>query len=139
MIFFFKVRSNSCRFECLWKYTLLKWKIFQYVKGCFKTSTCFCRILTRMLQGPRLLFWLKLFISFSISDSRTGLMKNEFTIFFLKYVLKGLFPFGILAARFEPTLTKKSLNISAMQFLFIITFPFTVNEFRVVLSLDFSL
>ena len=58
-------------------------------------------------------------------------MKNEFTTLFLKYVLKGLFPFGILEARFEPTLTKKSLNISPMQFLFVITFPFKINEFGV--------
>ena len=65
-------------------------------------------------------------------------MKNEFRTLFLIYVLKGLFPFGILDARFEPTLTKKSLNISAMQFLFMITFPFTINEFGVVLSLDFN-
>ena len=57
-------------------------------------------------------------------------MRNEFTALFLKYVLKGFFPFGILDARFEPTLTKKLLNISAMQFLFAITFPFTPkNDF----------
>ena len=65
-------------------------------------------------------------------------MKNEFTTLFLKYVLKGLFPFAILDARFEPTLTKNAFNISAMQFLFVITFPFTINEFGVVLSLDFN-
>ena len=59
---------------------------------------------------------------------------NEFKILFFKYVLKDLFPFGILDARFEQTLTKKSLNISAMQFLFVITFPFTINEFEVALS-----
>ena len=33
-------------------------------------------------------------------------MKNEFTTHFLKYVLKGLFPCGILDGRFEPTSTK---------------------------------
>ena len=38
-------------------------------------------------------------------------MKNEFTTLFLKIILKGLFPFGILDARFKPTLTKKSLDI----------------------------
>ena len=65
-------------------------------------------------------------------------MKNEFTTLFLKYVLKGLFPFGILDARLEPTLTKKSSNISAMQLLFVITFPFTINKFEVALSLDFN-
>ena len=65
-------------------------------------------------------------------------MKNKFTTLFLKYVLKGLFPFAILDARFEPTLTKNSSNVSAMQFLFVITFPFTINEFGVVLSLDFN-
>ena len=57
---------------------------------------------------------------------------------FLNMFRKGLFPFGILDARFEPTLTKKSLNISAMQFLFMITFPFIINEFGLVLSLDFN-
>ena len=66
-------------------------------------------------------------------------MKNEFTKLFLKFVLKGLLPFGILDARFETTLTKKSLNISTIQFLFAITFPFTINEFGVVLSLDFNI
>ena len=65
-------------------------------------------------------------------------MKNEFTTLLLKYVLKGLFPFAILDARFEPTLTKNSLNVSKMQFFFVITFPFTINEFGVVLSLDFN-
>ena len=64
-------------------------------------------------------------------------MKNELQHSFLN-VLESLFPFGILDERFEPTLTKKSLNISAMQFLFIITFPFTINKFGVVLSLDFN-
>ena len=104
----------------------------KYVKDCFKTSTWFSRILTGILHVPRLLFWLRLFINFSISDSWMRLIKNEFTTLFLKYVLKGLFPFGILKARFEPTLTKKSLNISAMQFLFVITFPVNINEFGVV-------
>ena len=71
-----------------------------------------------MLHGP--LFLLKLFSNFSISDSWTvtPFKKNEFATLSLKYVLKGLFPFGILDARLEPTLTKKSLNISAMEFLF---------------------
>ena len=69
-----------------------------------------------MLRGPKLLFWLGLFINFSISDSWRGLMKNGFTTLFLKYVLKGLFPYGILDVRFEATSTKKSLNISAMEF-----------------------
>ena len=63
-----------------------------HVKGCFRTSTWFCRILAGMLHG--LLFLLRLFINFSISDSWTGLLKNEFTTFFLTYVLKGYFPFG---------------------------------------------
>ena len=69
-----------------------------------------------MLHGARLLFLLRLFFNFSISDSWTGLIKNEFTTHFLKYVLKGLFPFGILDTRFEQTLTKKWLNTSPMQF-----------------------
>ena len=67
-----------------------------------------------MLHGPRTFFWLRLFINFSISDFQTGLIKNEFSTLFLKYVLKGIFPFGILDARFEPRLTKMLLNISAM-------------------------
>ena len=57
---------------------------------------------------------------------------------FIENVLKRLFSFGTIDARFEPTLTKKSLNILAMQFLFVITFPFTINEFGVVLSFDFN-
>ena len=67
-----------------------------------------------------------------------GLMKSEFTRLSLKYVLKVLFPFGILDARLEPTLTKKSLNISTMNFLFIMTFPFTIKKFGVLLSLNFN-
>ena len=65
------------------------------------------------------------------------LMKNEFTALFLKYVLKGVFPFGIVGARFEQTLTKKS----AMQFLFEIIFPFTINKFEVDfnVTIDFML
>ena len=65
-------------------------------------------------------------------------MKNEFTTLFLKYVLKDLFPFSILDVKFEPRLTKKSFNISVMQFFFAKTFPFTINEFGVVLCLDFN-
>ena len=87
------------------------------------------------------LFLLRLFINFSISDSWMGLMKNEFTSLFLKYVLKGVFPFGIVGTRFEQTLTKKSLNISAMQFLFEVTFPLTINKFEVDfnVTIDFML
>ena len=65
-------------------------------------------------------------------------MKNKFITLFLQYVLKDLFPSGSLDARFEPTLTKKSLNISAMQFLFVIAFAFTINKFGVFLSFDFN-
>ena len=65
-------------------------------------------------------------------------MKNEFTTLFLKYGLKGLFPFCILDARLEPVLTKKSLNISSMQFLFVTTFPFIINKLGADLSLDFN-
>ena len=72
-IFFFKDRSHSCSFQCIWKQALLKWK--KYAKGCFKTSAWFFRTLTEILHGERLLFWLELFINFSISDSWTGLMK----------------------------------------------------------------
>ena len=36
-------------------------------------------------------------------------MKNEFKTLFFKYVLKGIFPFGILDAIFELTLTKLTL------------------------------
>ena len=103
-IFFLKigvtlaVLSASGNIPC-WNERLIK-----YVKGCFKTLTWFFRILIGMLHGPRLLFWLRLFINFSISVYWTKLMKNEFTNFFLKYVLKGLFHFGILDAKFEPTL-----------------------------------
>ena len=83
-------------------------RFIKYVKGCFKMSTWLFRILTGMLYGWRLLFWLRLFINFSISDSWTKLMKNESTILFPKYVLKDLYSFGILDARFEPVLRKKS-------------------------------
>ena len=50
-------------------------------------------------------------------------MENEFTTLFSC-------PFGILDARFEPLLTKKSLNFSAMLFLIVITFLFTIREFE---------
>lgn len=43
-------------------------------------------------------------------------MKSEFAALFLKYVLKSLFAFGILEARFEPGITKKSLNEFVFRF-----------------------
>ena len=64
-----------------------------------------------------------------------GLMKNEFTTLLLKYILKGLFPFGIFDIGFEPTLTKKSLNNSWMQFLFVTTFSFLINKFGALFCL----
>ena len=70
-------------------------RFIKYFQGCFKMSSWFCRVLTGMLHGPRLAFWSRLFINFSISDTWTGLMKNEFTTLSLRYVLKDLFPFGI--------------------------------------------
>ena len=100
-------------------------RFIKYVKDCSEASTRFCRILTEMLHAPRLLFWLRSFINFLISDSWMGLMKNKFTTLYLKYALKGLFPVRILDARLGLTLTKKPLNISTMEFLFVITFPFT--------------
>ena len=92
---FFKDRNHPCSFEWLWKYTLLKWKIDKHVKVCLERSTWSFRILAGMLHGPGLLFWLILLINFSISDSWIWLMKNYFWTLFLKYVLKGLFPFRI--------------------------------------------
>ena len=107
-IFFFKDRSKYFGFKCLWKYTCWNERFTKYAKGCFKTSTWLCRIFKGMLRGPRLLFWLGLFIDFSISDSWTGLMKNELTTLFLKYVLEGLFSFRYFRCNiFESTLTKK--------------------------------
>ena len=77
----------------------------------------------RLIKNVKIcIFWLRLVINFSASDSWTGLVKNDFTTIFHKYVLEGLFAFGILDERFEPTLTKKSLNISAMEFLIVIIF-----------------
>ena len=53
-----------------------------------------------MLLEPGVVLCLRLSINFLISDSWTRFMKNEFTVLFLKYELKGLFPFGILDIRF---------------------------------------
>ena len=78
------------------------------------------RILTEMLNGPKLLLWLRFLISFSISASLTVLIRNEFKTLSFRYLPKGFFAFGILDARFELTFTKKILNVSAMEVLFVI-------------------
>ena len=59
-------------------------------------------------------------MSFLISVSLTGLIKTEFKVLFFMYLQEGFFAFGILDARFEPTFTKKLLNVSAMEVLFAI-------------------
>ena len=68
-----------------------------------------------------------------------GLMKNEFTSLFLKYVLKGVFPFGIVGTRFEQTLTKKSLNISAMQFYLKLHFHLALTNLKLISMLQLIL
>ena len=56
--------------------------------------------------------------------------------FFFRHLQKGFF--GILDARFEPTFTKKLLNVSVMEVLFAIISLSTNREFGNVLALDFS-
>ena len=58
-------------------------RLTKYVKGCFKTSKYFYRILTGMLHGPGLVLCLRLSINFLISDSWTGLMKMSLQYSFL--------------------------------------------------------
>ena len=58
--------------------------------------------------------------------------------FFFRYLQKGFFAFGILDARFEPTFTKKLLNVSVMEALFAIISLSTNREFGNVLAWDFS-
>ena len=57
-----------------------------------------------MSHGPKLLLWLRFFMSFSISVSLTGLTKNEFKTLFLS------------------SLSKKLLNVSTIEVLFAIIF-----------------
>ena len=52
-IFFFKDRSKSFGFKCLWKYTCWNERFIKYAKDCFKTSTWLCRIFKGMLRGSR--------------------------------------------------------------------------------------
>ena len=77
-------------------------------------------------------------MGFSISVSLRAVIKNEFKTLLLRYLPKGFFAFGILDAKFEPTFTKKLLNVSAMEALFTIIFLCTNKEFGDVLALDFS-
>ena len=91
-----------------------------------------------MLHGPKLLLWLRFLMSFSISVSLTGLIKNEFEILFFRYLPKGFFAFGILDSRLEPTFPKKLLNVLAMEVLSTIIFLSTNREFGDVLAFDFS-
>ena len=58
-------------------------------RGCFKSLAWFLRILTGMPHGPKLLLWLRFFMSFSISVSLTGLINNEFKVLFLGTYKKG--------------------------------------------------
>lgn len=68
-----------------------------------------------------------IFISFSISVSLTGLMKNEFNLdLFFRY-------FQVFCFWLELT-----LNVSAIEVLFVIIFLFTNKEFEDILALDFS-
>ena len=76
-------------------------------------------------------------MNFSISLSLTRLIKVKFNSF-IRYLQKGFFAFSILDARFEPTFTKKLLNVSAMEVLFTIIFISRNSEFGDLLTLDFS-
>ena len=55
-----------------------------------------------------------------------------------RYLSKRFFAFGISDARFEPTFTKKLLNVAAMEVLFAMIFLSTTRELGDVLALDFS-
>ena len=44
-------------------------RFIKNVTGCFKSLAWFLRILTGMLHGPKLLLWLRFFMSFSTSVS----------------------------------------------------------------------
>ena len=55
-----------------------------------------------------------------------------------RYLSKGFFAFGISDTRFEPTFTKKLLNVAAMEVLFAMIFLSTTRELGDVLALDFS-
>ena len=57
-------------------------RFLKNARGCFKSLTWFFKILTGMLHGPKILLWLRFFMSFSISFSLTGLIKNEFKTHF---------------------------------------------------------
>ena len=70
-----------------------------------------------MLHESKLLFWLRSFVTLSISVSLTGSIKIEFNKIFFKYLPKGFFAFGILDARFESTFTKKIKCLSDGSFI----------------------
>ena len=92
-----------------------------------------------MLHGSKLTFVMgKIFMIFSVSVSLTGLLKNEFKPLFVGTYRKCFFVFGVLDVRFEPTFTKKLLNVSAMEVLFAIIFLCSSRQFADVLALDFS-
>ena len=94
-------------------------RFIKYARGCY--MAWFLRILTGMSHGPKLLLWLRFFMSFSISVSLTGLTKNEFKTLFLS------------------SLSKKLLNVSTIEVLFAIIFLSWNKEFGDVLTVDFSL
>ena len=81
-------------------------RFIKNARGCFKSLAWFLRILTGILHGPKLLLWLRFFMSLSVSVSLTLLIKNESETLFLRYLPKGFFALGFLDARFELAFTK---------------------------------
>ena len=59
-----------------WKNPCWNEKLIKNFRACFKTLAWFLRISTGILPGPRLLLWVRFFMSFSISVSWTELIKK---------------------------------------------------------------
>ena len=66
-------------------------------------------------------------------------MQNEFKTLFWRFLPKRFLAFGLLDARFEPTFTKKLLNVWAMEVLVAIIFLFSNKEFGDVMALNVSI
>lgn len=90
--------------------------------------------------GPRLLFRLRLAMSFTFSAYFTGFIVTEKRIY--RYIfqigIESVFWFRNVKGKTRADIGKKILNVSVMEVVFVIEHPFNVNDFEKALAIAFS-
>ena len=95
-IIFLKMGATLADLSASGKIPYWNERFIKNARGCFKSSAWFLIILTRMLHEPKRLLWLRFFVSFSISVSLIGLIKNEFKTPFLRGTYQKFFSLLVL-------------------------------------------